>query len=192
MADGAGVGEHRDELLSNLSGTVVEVGSGPGSNFIHYPATVREVIALEPEPYLRERSFRAPSKVPVRVLGAIAEQLPIATGSVDAVVFALVLCSVTSPLVALHEAARILRDGGQLRFYEHVRSLDPRLARRQDRVDLVWPHIAGGCHCNRDTESYIAAAGFRTTSIRHLEFRPRGISLPVSPHVIGSAVTAPA
>ena len=52
-AEAAGAAEHRDELLSGLHGRVVEVGAGPGTNFSHYPPAVREIIAIEPEPYLR-------------------------------------------------------------------------------------------------------------------------------------------
>jgi hypothetical protein len=37
---------------------VVEVGAGDGLNFGHYPYSVEEVIALEPEPYQRARSAR--------------------------------------------------------------------------------------------------------------------------------------
>lgn len=189
-AEAAGVAEHRDELLSGLHGRVVEIGAGPGSNFSHYPPEVRVVIAVEPEPYLVRRAALARSAVPVRVVAGNAVALPLADGSVDAAVFSLVLCSVISPAAALSEAARVLVPGGELRFYEHVRSADGRVARHQDRADRLWPHLAGGCHPNRQTEGAIAAAGFTITRIRRFDFRPRGISLPVTPHVIGAA-TAP-
>jgi hypothetical protein len=52
----AGIAEHRDELLDGLSGRVVELGAGNGMNFRHYPPTVTEVVAVEPEPYLRARA----------------------------------------------------------------------------------------------------------------------------------------
>ncbi len=187
-AEAAGAAEHRDELLSGLHGRVVEVGSGPGTNFSHYPPAVREIIAIEPEPYLRARARLAASTVPVKVVGASAAALPLANGSADAVVFSLVLCSVISPATALAEAARILGAGGELRFYEHVRSADRRVARYQDRVDRLWPYVTGGCHCNRDTEAAIATAGFTLLRIRRFDFRPRRISLPVTPHVIGIAL----
>ena len=187
-AEAAGIAEHRDELLSGLRGRVVEIGAGSGTNFVHYPSEVREVLAFEPEPYLRGRAAVARSSVPVRVVGASAAALPIADCSFDAVVFSLVLCSVASPDAALAEAARVLVKGGELRFYEHVRASDCRAAHRQDLIDRVWPHIAGGCHCNRDTVRTITAGGFTVTKIRPFDFRPRGISLPVTPHVIGTAI----
>ena len=54
--------ELRRELLAGLSGRVVEVGAGNGLNFPHYPASVREVVAVEPEPYLRGRALEAAAK----------------------------------------------------------------------------------------------------------------------------------
>jgi ubiquinone/menaquinone biosynthesis C-methylase UbiE len=50
-----------------------------------------------------------------------AAELP-ATGDVDAVVVSGLLCLVTDVQAALAEFRRVLRPGGQLRFYEHVRS----------------------------------------------------------------------
>ena len=54
----AEIRRHRDELVAGLTGRVIEIGAGAGSNFAHYPPTVEEVIAVEPEPYLRERARR--------------------------------------------------------------------------------------------------------------------------------------
>jgi protein-L-isoaspartate O-methyltransferase len=59
-------GRHRDELLGGLAGRVVEVGAGNGINFAHYPDSVNEVIALEPEAYLRQKAQRAARALPCR------------------------------------------------------------------------------------------------------------------------------
>ncbi len=80
-ADVAGAADHRDELLSGLRGRVVEIGAGSGSNFSHYPPEVCEVIAFEPEPYLRRRAAVARATVPVEVVAASASALPIADGA---------------------------------------------------------------------------------------------------------------
>jgi SAM-dependent methyltransferase len=148
-AEDAGQGEHRDELLAGLTGRVVEVGAGDGLNFEHYPETVDEVIAIEPEPYLRERAERtaANARVPVTVLDGVAETLPLADASVDAGVLALVLCSVPSQAAALAELRRVLRPGGELRFYEHCARAEPALrplparGRRRVAAHRGWvPH----------------------------------------------------
>jgi protein-L-isoaspartate O-methyltransferase len=39
----------RRENLAGLSGRVLEVGAGTGTNFAFYPSTVSEVVAVEPE-----------------------------------------------------------------------------------------------------------------------------------------------
>ena len=124
-----GVAEHRRELLAGISGRVVEIGAGTGANFAHYPEGVREIVAVEPEPYLRARAATAATDVisPVRVVDAVADQLPFEDGSFDVAVSSLVLCSVADQPAALAELHRVLRPGGELRFYEHVRAGDGRL-----------------------------------------------------------------
>jgi SAM-dependent methyltransferase len=185
-----GAAAHRDELLAELAGRVVEVGAGNGLNFDHYPDTVTDVVAVEPEPYLRRRAVEAAARaaVTVRVVDATAEALPSATGAFDAAVASLVLCSVTDPAAALRELHRVVRPGGELRFYEHVRAATAGLARLQRVTDVVWPHLAGGCHTSRDTTRAITDAGFEITRRRDFDFRPGGpLGLAVGPHVIGRA-----
>jgi ubiquinone/menaquinone biosynthesis C-methylase UbiE len=186
----AGVAAHRDELLGGTGGRVIEIGAGCGLCFGHYPQGVTEVVATEPEPYLRGLAERAVPTAPVRVrvLDSVAEQLPFEDCAFDTAVASLVLCSVGDQQRALDEMRRVLRPGGQLRFYEHVRSEDPRLARLQDRVEWIWPRLLGGCHANRDTESAIARAGFQIDACRRFDFRLGPLDAPATPHVIGVAV----
>jgi ubiquinone/menaquinone biosynthesis C-methylase UbiE len=188
-AEERGAGDHRDELLAGLSGRVIEVGAGSGLNFARYPTTVSEVVAVEPESYLRAvaEDAAAHASVPVSVVDGTADDLPATTGEFEAGVVSLVLCSVPSPASALGQLFRVIRPGGELRFYEHVRSLKPGFARAQRALDLVWPWFGGGCHTSRDTEHAIADAGFVIERIRHFSFRPAPCSAPVSPHIIGVA-----
>ncbi len=188
-AERLGSAAHRDELLDGLAGKVIEVGAGSGLNFTHYPSSVTEVLAIEPEPYLRARATEAArhAPVPVRVVEGTAETLPVEDGSFDAVVFSLVLCSVPDQAAALAECSRVLRPGGEVCFYEHVLAEEAGLARLQRRVDLVWPRLGGGCHASRDTPRAIERAGFSVTSSRRFAFRPCLLFAPVSPHVIGRA-----
>lgn len=181
---------HRRELLAGLSGRVVEVGAGNGGNFGHYPTTVTEVVAVEPEPYLRAEAQAAAARVPVpiTVVEGVAEALPLDDGSCDAAVACLVLCSVADQAAALAELRRVLRPGGELRFYEHVQADTPRLARWQRAVDRTfWPRFFGGCHTGRDTAGAIAAAGFTIERRRDLRLESVPGFLPVVPHTIGVA-----
>ena len=186
-AEDVGHREHRRELLAGLYGRVVEVGAGNGLNFPHYPRSVEEVVAVEPEPYLRERAQAAARTAPVavRVVDGVAARLPLEHATVDAGVVSLVLCSVPDQMVALAELRRVVRPRGELRFYEHVRSERPGFARVQRAADLLWPHVAGGCHTHRDTPTALGAAGFEITSCRRFSFRPCSVIAPVTPHVLG-------
>ena len=169
-----GQAELRRELLDGLSGRVVEVGAGNGLNFPHYPASVDEVVAVEPEAYLRERAEGAArtAPVPIQVTGGLAGALPLEDTSFDAAVVSGVLCSVPDQEAALADLRRVLRPGGELRFYEHVRARGSFRARSQDAADLVWPRLMGGCHPNRDTLAAIERAGFRVERCRGFRFPP--------------------
>ena len=182
----------RRELLVGLSGVVVEVGAGSGLNFGHYPPQVRAVIAVEPEPYLREKAARAARSVPVgvHVTGGTASRLPVGGALASAVVVSGVLCSVPDVAAALTEFRRVLRPGGELRFYEHVRARHPLRGRYQDAAALVWPRMMGGCHPNRDTMAAITGAGYRISSCRELVFPPGARFSPVAPRILGRAAAA--
>jgi ubiquinone/menaquinone biosynthesis C-methylase UbiE len=183
------VGEHREELLAGLSGRVVEIGAGNGMNFQHYPTSVEEVVALEPEAYLRNKAEEAARDAPVRVTvrDGPADPLPLEEQEFDAAIASLVLCTVPDPNRALSELRRVLKPGGELRFLEHVRSERPRKARLQDRLDRsgIWPRVGGGCHCARDTVTAIEAAGFHIDRSRSLDFGPSWVI--TNPHVLGVA-----
>jgi ubiquinone/menaquinone biosynthesis C-methylase UbiE len=169
---GRGEDALRRELLAGLTGRVIEVGPGNGINFEHVPETVDELIAVEPEPYLRRAAERIAADLPltIRVVGGTAEDLPAEDGSMDALFIAGVLCSVPDQDAALREFRRVLRPGGELRFYEHVRSRRSGFARYQDAAALVWPRLMGGCKPNLDTLSAIERAGFRIERCRGFGF----------------------
>ncbi|MFX1818407.1 class I SAM-dependent methyltransferase [Pseudarthrobacter sp. CC4] len=184
-----GMDQRRQELLSVLSGEVVEVGAGDGLNFPHYPPAVTRVLAVEPEPHLRSLAREAASHapVPVEVVDGLAERLPCTDGSADAVVVSLVLCSVADQTAALREIRRVLKPGGRLRFLEHVRADTPGLVRVQRVLDAtLWPRVAGGCHTGRDTAAAIERAGFTIQSLDRYLF-PEART-PVSFHILGTAI----
>jgi ubiquinone/menaquinone biosynthesis C-methylase UbiE len=180
--------EIRRELLAGLSGRVVEVGAGTGLNFPHYPVSVRDVVAVEPEPYLRGRAMRAApaAPVPVTVSDGTAAELPATDAEFDAVVVSRVLCSVADVPAALAEFSRVLRPGGQLRFWEHVRSRDPAFARFQQAADLVWPRLMGGCHVERETLTAIGQV-FTVEACRGFRFPPSAVLSPSAPRILGTA-----
>jgi ubiquinone/menaquinone biosynthesis C-methylase UbiE len=184
----AGRDENRTRLLSDLSGRVLELGCGYGANFTRYPSSVSEVIAVEPEPYMRERAARvaAGAPVPIHVVAGDADHLPLATESVDDAVCSLVLCSVPDQVSALAELRRVLRPGGRLHFYEHVVARNQAGRALQRVADATfWPRLCGNCHTARDTLSAIKEAGFEIERCRRLT--APDVEFP-HPHILGRAV----
>lgn len=187
-AERRGQAELRRELVSPARGLVCEVGSGHGLTFTHYPSTVRGVVAVEPESTLRAHahlaSRRAP--VPVAVVAGDAERLPLAQASVDVVVFSLVLCSVPDPAAAFAQAVRVLRPGGSVLVYEHVRSQRAVVGALERLVSPLWSRFAAGCHLDRDPLTSAQDAGLVVEAARRFGFSP-GPGLPAVSHVLARA-----
>ncbi|MFD6431851.1 class I SAM-dependent methyltransferase [Streptomyces venezuelae] len=184
------IGPHRRELLGGLSGRVIEVGAGNGLNFAHYPGAVSEVVAIEPERLLRRLAVDAALRadVPVDVVPGAAEALPVKSEAFDAAVVSLVLCSVRDVPRALGELRRVLRPGGELRFFEHGRAPGKLMAATQRALDrTVWPPLFGGCHVARDTLAALGEAGFEIGAYRRLLVPAKGPRLPTSYCVLGRA-----
>jgi ubiquinone/menaquinone biosynthesis C-methylase UbiE len=181
--------EHRQRMVAGLRGRVLEVGAGNGRNLRLYE-DVDEVVLVEPESFLRTKAEAAAREAAfaARVVDATADALPFEDASFDAVVFCLVLCSVPSQAVALAEARRVLRPGGELRVYEHVRGQSARTARMQRALDAtVWPRLFGNCHTHRDTGAAVEAAGFTLEASERLRVSPCPVSAPVAPHLLAWA-----
>jgi hypothetical protein len=79
----------------------------------------------------------------------------------------------------------MLKPGGSYLFLEHVRSTDPAVAARQDRLERLWGVVAFGCHPNRETLRRIEAA-FDVEEVERSEL-PAGPKI-VRPFVLGRAV----
>jgi ubiquinone/menaquinone biosynthesis C-methylase UbiE len=189
--EAGGIAQYRKDLLASLAGEVIDVGTGTGPSFSHYPAAVTRVLAVEPEPRLRALASAAARTVPVpiQVTGGMADALPAVDASYDAAALSFVLCTVPDLDAALTEVRRVLRPGGTLCFLEHVRAGTPGLVRAQRLLDaMVWPHLFGGCHLSRDTAAAIERAGFTITTLE--EFLFPDARTPVSFHIAGHA-TAP-
>ena len=178
----------RRENLVGLTGRVLEVGAGTGTNFEFYPDTVTEVVAVEPEVRLAEIAERAAARasVPVTVTTDTIEHYePDAT--FDAVVCSLVLCSVDDPDGVLRQLFARVRPGGELRYLEHVASSGPRAHLQRLADATVWPRLLGNCHTHRRTEDSIVAAGFDVAESRHEWVLPKWVPAPVGETAIGRA-----
>jgi SAM-dependent methyltransferase len=188
----AGLGALRHELLAQTRGAALEIGGGTGANLAYYPASAISLTITEPDPSMFKRLERHAkvAQPDTLVLRAPAEDLPFDDDSFDTVVSTLVLCGVDDQPRALREVRRVLRPSGAFLFLEHVRSGDPAIARKQDKMNWLNRAVVC-CDCNRPTLDTIENAGFDVAALEHVEM-PKAPPF-VRPAVVGSAVpsTAP-
>ncbi|WP_343948753.1 class I SAM-dependent methyltransferase [Nonomuraea longicatena] len=169
----------RVRLMAGLSGRVLEFGAGDGVKLTCYPAEVSEVVLVEADPFLRGTAEQVAARVtvPVRVVGGSLTRVPAPDAAFDAVVTSLALCASPSAAKTLEEVRRVLRPGGELRFYEHQRSANQLLATCEK---LLWSRVLGGCHPASDCLAALDRAGFAIIGLDRLTY------CHVS-HVLGSA-----
>jgi SAM-dependent methyltransferase len=181
----AAVRERKQELLTPLEGTVVEIGPGGAANLSFLRPDVRW-IGVEPNPFFTRymRASAARAGRPLDVRAGVAERLPLPDASADAVISTLVLCSVQDLGAALREIRRVLRPDGRFVFVEHVAAADGTFQRRVQRaIRPLWRALGDGCHPDRDIASAIAAAGFASVDLRRFE-----VPFPIiRPHIAGVA-----
>ena len=186
-AERAGLADRRRRLLSEARGRVLEIGAGTGANLRHYPSSVDHLVALEPDPAMRERLLGRleDAAPPVEVHEAGIEEAPFAPGSFDTVVSTVTLCTVPDLDAAVAAVGRVLRPDGRFLFLEHVRVPGlPGLVQRA--ATPVWSRVAGGCHADRDVLGALRAGGFVVSSCDRFTIR-RAAGPLVAPAVQGVA-----
>ena len=162
------IAQRKLRLFGGLDGTVLEIGCGTGANRRYLPNATRW-IGLDPNRHMQPSAC------------ATAEDLPVASASIDAVICTLVLCSVRDPKRALAEVRRVLKPGGRFLFIEHVAAPFGTFAHMgQALLRPVCHACAGGCNPLRDTGRTIAQAGFAS-----VESESFSLGLP---HIIGTAL----
>ena len=184
----AGFRELRERSIGQAKGDVLEIGGGTGSNLTYYGPAVSSLTVTEPEePMLKrlEKKVREQGSA-AKVVRAPAEKLTFEDDSFDTVVSTLVLCGVVDQRQALGEIRRVLRPGGRLLFIEHVRSDDPKLAKKQDRLNGLNKFLVG-CECNRATLGAIRAEGFEVDSVEQTTLNK--VPKFVAPAIVGAAAT---
>ncbi len=157
---------YRRALIPRARGRVLEVGVGSGLNLQFYTDEVELVIGLDPSPELLRLAAhrRRQARMPLHLVQATAEGVPVKDASIDTVVMTWTLCSIPDALRALSEMRRVLRPGGQLLFAEHGLSPDEGVARWQHRIDPVWARIS--CHLDRPMDALISEAGFTLAELQ--------------------------
>jgi len=155
--------EIRRRIVPLAQGNVLEIGVGPGVNFVHYdPAKVARIYALEPNPGMLRRAEeqRRRTQLDVEFLDLPGECIPLADASVDTVVSTFTLCTIPDVVAAIQGVRRVLKPGGKLIFFEHGLSPDPPVRRWQARSEPLFRWAFEGCHVTRDIPSLIGKGGF--------------------------------
>jgi SAM-dependent methyltransferase len=153
----------RRRIVPLAQGSVLEIGVGPGVNFIHYdPARVTNVYALEPNPGMLRRAEEQQRQAEVKIefLDLPGERIPLADASVDTVVSTFTLCTIPGVVEAIQGVRRVLKPGGKLIFFEHGLSPDPAVQRWQKQSEPLFRWAFEGCHMTRDIPALIGKGGF--------------------------------
>lgn len=177
-------GKYRRKLTSQAHGDVLEIGVGGWPNLRYYPQ-ITSLVGTETDRRLALTARRTvrrhlPAALLVVTNGSL---LPFGDQTFDTIVTSLSLCSVSDPDTMVQEITRVLRPDGTLIFLEHVRSMDPTIARLQDYLTPLWHRITFGCHLNRNTMAILQRHGLDPLVVLPL----RGAWGPIRPTLMGIA-----
>jgi ubiquinone/menaquinone biosynthesis C-methylase UbiE len=153
--------QKRKELFDNVSGDVLEVGYGTGTNLKYYPYHQMDSITL-----LDRRSPDAlridtiPETVSLALHEGDLTTLPFEDEQFDSIVSTLVFCTVSDPEQGMNELYRVLKPDGRLYFMEHILPCTQPYKKWFEILTPFWKKVAHGCHLNRDTVITIQHSGF--------------------------------
>jgi len=157
-------GRHKAALFRDMVGRVLFVAVGTGVDIKHFPPG-REIIAIDiSEEMLRRALARGRGyRGTLSLVHMDAMQLSFPDASFDTIATSCTMCSVPDPVRVFREFHRVLRPGGKLLMFEHVRSRNPVLGLALDLMTL-WTRRRG-TEMNRDTLRNAAFAGFRISRV---------------------------
>ena len=158
------LGPIRKELIAELEGNILEVGSGTGTNFEHYNSKAR-VIAIEPSSFMLEKSkakITVNTQIKTYNLGIDDIKLDsiIEENLLDYVICTLVLCTIPDQNAAFEKFKKWLKPSGKLIILEHIHAQNKPKRFLYNIFNPLWRIIGDGCNLNRDTEDSIKKAGF--------------------------------
>lgn len=157
-------GPHKAALFRDVVGKVLLVAVGTGVDIRHFPADCEITgIDISGEMLRKAKPRQECYCGSFSLVQANALNLCFADETFDTVVTSCTMCSVPAPVRALRELHRVLRDGGRLLMFEHMRSRNSVLGLALDGMTLFTRR--SGTDMNRDTIGNTVAAGFRITRI---------------------------
>lgn len=197
----AGLKEERQVMVGQATGKVLEIGIGNGTNLPFYTEAAEHIVGLEPcvavvekaRKRLRKNADKGNLQVGLDryefVVGG-GERMDFDDNSFDTAIACLVFCTIPDAAGAAREVFRVLKPGGKLLFFEHVRYPEGKMQRVQEFLNPAWKVFGCGCHLNRDTESVFRDAGFEYKTIDR--YRNPKMSPPFAAFMIKGEAIKPA
>ncbi len=167
FADDRRLGVHKRQLFAKIRGKTLLVAAGTGNDFKFLPPEL-DLLGVDISPKMLERAERKAARyrgtIALRVMDVC--RLELADDSFDTVATVCTFCSVPKPVIGLRELHRVLKPGGQILMFEHVRS---RIAPFGVLMDLMTPLTRRfGPELNRDTVGNVEKAGFRLRRVANV------------------------
>lgn len=158
-------GRYRRERFGDVSGRVLDVACGTGTNAEYLPETGEYVGVDISDGMLsnaRDRLDRLAIDGTVHRMDA--QDLDFDDDSFDAVLSALSTCTFPEPVAALREVERVCKPEGTIRLVEHGRSDVGPLARFQEwRADAHYE--TAGCRWTQEPRAVVADAGLSVQDV---------------------------
>jgi ubiquinone/menaquinone biosynthesis C-methylase UbiE len=151
--------QHRQTLLSDVTGETLEIGFGTGLNLPHYPNSLTHLTAIDPNPGMKTLAEKRiqQSNITVDRQTLNGETLPMPDNHFDSVVSTWTLCSIKNLDQALQEIHRVLKPGGRFFFIEHGLSNQPTIQTWQHRLTPIQRILGDGCHLDRNMRHTVEA-----------------------------------
>jgi ubiquinone/menaquinone biosynthesis C-methylase UbiE len=162
-------GDDKRRLFARAHGRTIFVAIGTGNDVKCLPPGL-DVVALDISPAMIDKACPRASgyegHIELQVMDA--QNLTFPDESFDTAITSCTFCSVPDPVRGLRELRRVLKPGGHLLMFEHVRSEVPMVGLFLDVLTYITRHI--GPDMNRETVANVRRAGFEVIEERNVYF----------------------
>lgn len=161
----------RKKLLQDLTGDILEVGSGTGTNFKYYNSNTN-IVAIEPSlPMLKKSVPKIGKEQNIELLNNGLYDFNSKGQKYDAIVCTLVLCTIPDLERAIKTIDNSLKEGGQLIILEHIHAKTKGKKIMFNLINPVWKIIGEGCNLNRTTDIVLKKLDFKPLWENHFSYK---------------------
>jgi ubiquinone/menaquinone biosynthesis C-methylase UbiE len=155
-------GERKREWFSRSAGSTLLVAVGTGLDLEYFPSG-KKVVGIDISPKMLEKARERLNTITssTSLVRADVQMLGFGDNTFDSVVTSCTFCSVPDPVAGLKELRRVMKPGGKLIMFEHVRSDIFWMGPMMDLMTYFSRKV--GPDLNRRTKQNVIRAGFRLT-----------------------------